>query len=116
NPVLPAQGADVTVKYVDEAGQSIAKDVIKTGNVGDKYTTEQKAITGYTFKEVTGGTTGSFTDKEQTVTYVYTKNPVLPAQGADVTVKYVDEAGQSITKDVIKTGNVGDKYTTEQKA
>ncbi|MGL5897113.1 MAG: MucBP domain-containing protein, partial [Lactococcus lactis] len=50
----------------------------KSGNVGDDYTTEQKDIDGYTFKEVQGSATGTFTDQAQTVTYVYTKNNVTP--------------------------------------
>jgi LPXTG-motif cell wall-anchored protein len=108
----PVAGGDVTVKYVDEEGNSIAADVVKTGNVDEKYTTDQKTIDGYTFKEVQGNATGQFTDQAQTVTYVYTKNPVA---GGDVTVKYVDEAGNSIAADVVKTGNVDEKYTTDQK-
>ncbi|GAX06944.1 levansucrase [Secundilactobacillus pentosiphilus] len=36
---------------------------------------------GYTFKEVQGNPTGSFTDQDQTVTYVYTKNPVTDNNG-----------------------------------
>jgi LPXTG-motif cell wall-anchored protein len=108
----PVAGGDVTVKYVDEDGNSIAADVVKTGNVDEKYTTDQKTIDGYTFKEVQGNATGQFTDQAQTVTYVYTKNPVA---GGDVTVKYVDEAGNSIAADVVKTGNVDEKYTTDQK-
>ncbi|WP_152994112.1 MucBP domain-containing protein, partial [Lactococcus lactis] len=32
-----------------------------------------KTIDGYTFKEVQGNSTGTFTDQAQTVTYVYTK-------------------------------------------
>ncbi|MGT9146139.1 MucBP domain-containing protein, partial [Enterococcus faecalis] len=105
-------GGDVTVKYVDEDGNSISENVIKTGNVDDQYTTDQKEIAGYTFKEVEGNATGQFTDQAQTVTYVYTKNSVA---GGDVTVKYVDEDGNSISENVIKTGNVDDQYTTDQK-
>ncbi|QIL51056.1 BspA family leucine-rich repeat surface protein [Weissella coleopterorum] len=70
----PEKGADVTVKYMDENGKAIAKSETKRGNVGDKYTTEKKELTGYTFKEVKGSTNGEFTDKAQTVTYIYTKN------------------------------------------
>ncbi|WP_160321494.1 MucBP domain-containing protein, partial [Lactococcus lactis] len=84
----------------------------KSGNVGDSYTTEQKTIDGYTFKEVQGNATGTFTDQAQTVTYVYTKKPVL---GAAVTVKYVDTKGNVISDEAVKSGNVGDSYTTEQK-
>ncbi|MBK5077703.1 MucBP domain-containing protein [Lactococcus lactis] len=105
-------GGDVTAKYVDKDGNKISDDVVKSGNVGDAYTTEQKTIAGYTFKEVQGSTTGTFTDQAQTVTYVYTKDPIA---GGDVTAKYVDTDGNKISDDVVKSGNVGDAYTTEQK-
>ncbi|MFL1696265.1 MucBP domain-containing protein [Weissella kandleri] len=81
------EAADVTVRYVDENGKAIAKSEVKSGNVGDRYTTEKKDITGYTFKEVQGSSNGEFTDKAQTVTYIYTKNddnvkPSDPSQPA----------------------------------
>ena len=109
----PVAGANVTAKYVDENGKTISDDVVKNGNVGDSYTTEQKAIPGYTFKEIQGSASGQFTDKEQTVTYVYTKDPVV---GGSVLVKYVDEAGNTLSENVVKSGNIGDDYSTEQKA
>ncbi|QIW57370.1 LPXTG cell wall anchor domain-containing protein (plasmid) [Pseudolactococcus raffinolactis] len=109
----PVAGANVTAKYVDENGKTISDDVVKNGNIGDDYSTEQKAIPGYTFKEVQGSASGQFTDQEQTVTYVYTKDPVA---GANVTAKYVDENGKTISDDVVKNGNIGDDYSTEQKA
>ncbi|MFK4878836.1 MucBP domain-containing protein [Lactococcus petauri] len=105
-------GKDVTVKYVDTEGNKISDDVVKSGAIGDDYNTEQKDIEGYTFKEVQGNPTGQFTDKAQTVTYVYTKNPVT---AADVTAKYVDTEGNKISDDVVKSGNIGDVYSTEQK-
>lgn len=71
-------GADVTVKYQDTDGNSIAKDEVKSGNVGDAYTTEKKEITGYTFKEVKGDISGKISDKAQAVSYIYTKNKVTP--------------------------------------
>lgn len=108
----PIKAADVTAKYVDESGKEIADSDIKSGNIGDKYKTEQKDIEGYTFKEVQGNESGKFTDKAQTVTYVYTKDPV---KGADVTAKYVDESGKEIAQSEVKSGNIGDKYTTEKK-
>ncbi|WP_424350087.1 MucBP domain-containing protein (plasmid) [Latilactobacillus sp. 5-91] len=109
----PVKAADVTVKYQDEAGNKLADNVVKSGNIGDQYTTEQKAIKGYTFKEVKGNPNGTFSDKAQTVTYVYTKDPV---KAADVTVKYQDKAGNKLADNIVKSGNVGDQYTTEQKA
>ncbi|MCC4119941.1 MucBP domain-containing protein [Lactococcus lactis] len=108
----PVKAADVTAKYIDIEGNKISDDVVKSGNVGDDYSTEQKDIFGYTFKEVQGNVTGQFTDKVQTVTYIYTKNPV---KAADVTAKYVDTEGNKISGDVVKSGNVGDDYSTEQK-
>ena len=108
----PIAGGDVTAKYVDTDGNNISDDVVKSGNIGDSYTTEQKIIDGYTFKEVQGSATGTFTDQVQTVTYVYTKDPIA---GGDVTAKYVDTDGNNISDDVVKSGNIGDSYTTEQK-
>ncbi|WP_172985671.1 MucBP domain-containing protein, partial [Lactobacillus helveticus] len=80
----PVAGGNVTAKYVDENGNPIAYDVIASGNVGDTYSTTQKDVPGYTFKEVQGknrNSTGSFTDQDQTVTYVYTKNPATDNNG-----------------------------------
>ena len=108
----PIAGGDVTAKYVDTDGDKISDDVVKSGSIGDSYTTEQKTIDGYTFKEVQGIATGTFTDQVQTVTYVYTKDPIA---GGDVTAKYVDTDGNNISDDVVKSGNIGDSYTTEQK-
>ena len=77
----PVAGGDVTAKYVDENGNPIANNVISSGNVGDPYSTAQKDVPGYTFKEVQGNPTGTITDQAQTVTYVYTKNPVTDNNG-----------------------------------
>ena len=77
----PVAGGNVTAKYVDENGNPIADNVVSSGNVGDPYSTTQKDVPGYTFKAVQGNPTGSFTDQAQTVTYVYTKNPVTDNNG-----------------------------------
>ncbi|WPC18581.1 MucBP domain-containing protein (plasmid) [Pediococcus inopinatus] len=90
----------------------MATDVVSSGNIGDPYSTTQKDIAGYTFKEVQGSPKGSFTAQDQTVTYVYTKNPVA---GGNVTAKYVDESGNSIATDVVSSGNISDPYSTTQK-
>lgn len=74
----PVKAADVTAKYVDTEGNKISDDIVKSGNVGDDYSTGQKDIEGYTFKEVQGNPTGQFTDKAQTVTYVYAKDKINP--------------------------------------
>ncbi|EGO7833057.1 MucBP domain-containing protein, partial [Enterococcus faecalis] len=46
-----AVGADVTVKYVDESGNEVSTTETLSGNVGEAYTSTQKTISGYTFKE-----------------------------------------------------------------
>ncbi|MDG4968258.1 MucBP domain-containing protein [Lactococcus lactis] len=76
-PPSPVKGGDVTVKYVDEAAPTvdIAPGQVISGTVGDSYSTQQKTITGYTFKSVQGSKTGTITSTAQTVTYIYTKNP-----------------------------------------
>ncbi|MBP2100442.1 MucBP domain-containing protein [Enterococcus rivorum] len=111
--VWAVQAADVTVHYLDEAGKTIADDVVLSGNVGDTYTSSQKVIAGYTFKEVQGAATGTFTDTAQEVTYVYTKD--VPKEGK-VIVHYVDESGKELAKDVTLTGTVGTDYKADQKA
>ncbi|MFQ6323635.1 MucBP domain-containing protein [Lactococcus garvieae] len=111
----PVKGGDVTAKYIDTDGNKISDDIVKTGSVGETYTTEQIAIDGYTFKEVQGKLTGQFTNQAQTVTYVYTKNEIPNVTGT-VLVKYVDTDGNNISEDVVKSGTVGEGYSTEKKA
>ena len=113
DPLAPIRGGDVTAKYIDTDGNKISDDVVKTGNIGESYSTEQKLIPGYSFKEFQGSTSGTFTDKTQTVTYVYTKDQIL---GGDVTVRYVDTDGNKISDDVVKTGNIGESYSIEQES
>lgn len=112
-PVL-AQAENVTIKYVDEDNKPIADDVVKTGSIGEDYTSEQKEIPGYTFKEVQGIPTGQFSDQAQTVVYIYTKDEITPVTGT-VIVKYEDDKGNTLSDSVIKSGTVGDTYTTEEK-
>lgn len=110
NPVA----ATVTVKYIDTQGNSISDYIPLSGNVGQEYTTEQKIISGYTFKEVQGNKSGLFSTTPQTVTYIYTKNPIEIKTGT-VTIKYFDTNGNSISDEITKSGNVGSLYTSEQK-
>ncbi|WP_339013346.1 MucBP domain-containing protein [Lactococcus garvieae] len=110
----PVKGGDITAKYVDIEGNKISNEIVKTGNIGETYNTEQKSIDGYTFKEVRGKPTGQFTDQAQTITYVYTKNE-LPHVIGTVIVKYVDTDGNKISEDLVKSGTVGEVYSTEKK-
>ncbi|WP_270252887.1 MucBP domain-containing protein [Lactococcus garvieae] len=109
----PVAGKDVTVKYEDESGKSIADEETLQGKVGENYNSVQKDIEGYTFKEVKDdNASGKFTDQAQTVIYVYTKNPVA---GKNVTVKYENESGKSIADEETLQGKVGEDYNSVQK-
>ena len=105
--------ADVTVEYVDTDGNEIHAPQVITGNVGDDYdaTTDvyKLTINGYTLdtKQLPKNGTGVMSDQAQTVTYVYTKDPV---KAADVTVEYVDTDGNEIHASQVISGNVGDDY------
>ena len=109
----PIPAADVTVEYVDTEGNEIHPSQTISGNIGDSYDAStdqyQLSIDGYTLDEsqLPENTTGVFSETVQTVTYVYTKNPV-PA--ADITVKYVDTEGNEIHDSQTISGNIGDLY------
>ncbi|MFC6165308.1 MucBP domain-containing protein [Lactiplantibacillus dongliensis] len=113
-PDVPA-GA-VTVNYVDTDGQVLGTTAATypRGQLVDlTYTTTQKAFDGYTFSQM--GTdslaaNGTLTAAGGTVTYVYTKNPVLMGQ---VTVNYVDDTNATTLKTVTLTGEQGSAVTDD---
>ncbi|MBC1601123.1 MucBP domain-containing protein [Listeria welshimeri] len=113
NPVPMEQGT-VTVNYQDEQGNSLAPTETLKGDVGETYTTVQKDITGYDFKEVQGDATGEFTTKAQVVTYIYAQTPTPVEQGT-VTVNYQDEQGNAVAPTETLKGDIGETYTTVQK-
>ncbi|MGM0117393.1 MucBP domain-containing protein [Enterococcus sp. AZ189] len=101
-------GADVTIYYQDNEGNTIAPDVVRAGNVGDSYTSNQLPINGYKFKEVIGDPTGTFTTEPQSVVYIYERTDAAP-----VTVKFQDEDGNSLADDVTLNGKVGLPYQSQ---
>ncbi|MFW8577285.1 MucBP domain-containing protein [Enterococcus entomosocium] len=109
----PVPAADLTVEYVDTEGKEIHSSQTISGNVGDPYdaSTEkyQLIIDGYTLdqSQLPENNKGVFGETAQTVTYIYTKNPV-PA--ADVTVEYLDTEGKEIHPSQTISGNVGESY------
>ncbi|MCT3091813.1 LPXTG cell wall anchor domain-containing protein [Lactococcus lactis] len=96
----------------EDKGKNISEDVVITGNIGEKYTTEQKVIEGYVFKEVQGTPSGQFTDRDQTVTYIYTKNVTPVVETGRVITKVVDDQGKKIHEDVTASCKVRDDYKT----
>ncbi|MGL9730331.1 MucBP domain-containing protein [Enterococcus sp. DIV0756] len=105
----------VVVRYQDDKGKNIADTEVFSGKIGERFTTERKEIEGYHFKEVQGNSSGTFSEKEQTITYVYTKQETVPEKGGDVTVNYVDEAGKKLAESELLSGNIGAAYETKQK-
>ncbi|MCZ2491956.1 MucBP domain-containing protein [Dellaglioa carnosa] len=105
-----ANAADVTVDYVDGKGNKLVASDILSGKVSNPYSTTAKNIAGWTLKETPNNAQGTFTDKAQTVTYVYEK-----ADAVSVTVRYVDEKGNDLIKADVISGKVGDAYTTDSK-
>ncbi|MBC6141507.1 MucBP domain-containing protein [Listeria welshimeri] len=105
--VTPVEQGTVTVNYRDEQGNSVAPTETLKGDVGETYTTIQKDVEGYDFKEVQGNTTGEFTKESQVVTYIYTQ---IPVPAANLTIEYLDENGNQIHEPKIISGNVGDPY------
>ncbi|MGH1803337.1 MucBP domain-containing protein [Enterococcus gallinarum] len=109
----PVPAADVMIKYVDNEGKEIHKSKTLTGNIGEKYDastpTYQLTIDGYTLDstQLSDNMTGTFSDTAQTVTYIYTKDPI---RAADVTVEYVDNEGNQLHESQTLKGNIGDKY------
>ncbi|MCH5002095.1 MucBP domain-containing protein [Listeria monocytogenes] len=107
----PVKAKDLTVNYQDVEGNKVADSQTVSGNIGDSYDVSKEEykleIAGYTFKEVKGEVTGILTDKEQSVTYVYTKNPV---KAKDLTVNYQDAEGNKIADSQIVSGNISDSY------
>lgn len=106
----PVKAAEVTTKYVDTEGNKISDEVVKTGNIGDDYNTEQKAIEGYTFKEIKGNATGTFTADAQNVTYVYTKN-----EDSDGSKKPDGSKGSEGTKILEKPSSNENKHNNGEK-
>ncbi|MBF0009972.1 LPXTG cell wall anchor domain-containing protein [Enterococcus casseliflavus] len=109
----PVPAADVTVEYVDTEGNEIHASQTISGNVGDSFDASadqyKLSIDGYTLdkSQLPENSKGTLNEKAQTVTYIYTKNPI-PA--ADITVKYVDTEGEEIHSPQTISGNVGDSY------
>ena len=70
----PVKAANVIVHYQDESGNKLAPDTVLQGNVGDGYITSPVEIAGYTLKTRPDNATGFYSDQNQDVNYIYTKN------------------------------------------
>ena len=116
------EGKTITIHYHDESGKTIAPDRdYASGYYGDPFdatASEYSDLTGYTLdKAKSKNVSGTFTNKPQEVTLVYTKNPdnshtTGKVKAAAITVHYQDEYGNTLAPDKVLNGYVGDGYTT----
>ncbi|MDR3241494.1 MAG: InlB B-repeat-containing protein [Lactobacillaceae bacterium] len=103
----------VTVRYVDDNGEQIAKDVVVTGDVGDKYDVStsdyvKARIGDYELVKVPKNLTGEFAKTNTLVVYTY--KSILPAGSGNVQVRYLDTEGREIENELIFTGKLGSTY------
>ena len=115
NPVTKEKAA-VTVKYINEKGESIAEDkIISDLEVGSIHTEEALLIEGYELLS-TKVQTIEIQSEGNIITFIYETKETTPSENekADLTVKYIDEHGQSIANDkIIQDLEVGSTYTEE---
>lgn len=103
----------VLAQYQDEEGKPLAGDEVSMGEIDTDYTTQQKDIPGYTFKEVQGAPNGKYAAGITKVVYVYTKDPAAQGQ---VIVHYQKEDSTPLADDETLTGAVDEYYAAEVKA
>ena len=102
---------NITVKYQDKQGNQLKPDKTISGSqsLGQAYTTEPLDIENYTLKTTPTNATGTFTDQEQTVIYVYVRR-----DAGQIVVKYQDSAGNQLAPDKLLDGKeqLGAAYQT----
>ncbi|MFD1432485.1 MucBP domain-containing protein [Lacticaseibacillus yichunensis] len=112
----PIKASDLTVKYVDDYGNTIKAATVRSGYVGNGYSVTAPELANYTFKKVASGSaalTGTLKADAQTIAFVYTpkRGVTTPVKAGDLTVKFVDEKGNAIAPDAVHTGSIGNGYT-----
>ncbi|MBC1801528.1 MucBP domain-containing protein [Listeria booriae] len=108
--IMDVEAPPVTVRYLDSEGKSIHADSVLIGLYTDPYTSTAVSVPGYTLKETPANASGTYSEKAQTVTYIYEKIATQP-----VTVQYVDEQGFRIAPAEILTGDYEKPYASEAK-
>ena len=74
--ITPVKKGKVYVKYVDESNNVLASQTM-SGEVGNSYSTSARTFDGYTLKSSPSNASGTFTENDITVTYVYQKQEVV---------------------------------------
>ncbi|WP_125566103.1 MucBP domain-containing protein [Companilactobacillus insicii] len=89
---------DVTVNYVNEKGTPITTAKVLPGQeIGSTVSEDAPEITGFTLDDDKTKSVTVTKDGDNSITFKYKTNDTTPVTDkADVTVNYVDEAGQTI--------------------
>ena len=91
----------------EDSGTLIAPQDVVTGNDGERYRVQSKAIPNYVFLYANRSEEGVFTaDEEERITYYY-------ARAHSVTVRYIDEQGKELKPNKV-TAVLPDTEHTEQ--
>ncbi|WP_172579803.1 MucBP domain-containing protein, partial [Ligilactobacillus agilis] len=121
-PEVKKGNVDVTYLAEDGTVLEATSDVVKDGEVGSNYATEEKSFEGYHFVrmgEFSADATGNVEEGTKHVVYVYAKNPETPVEKkGSVDVKYITKNGE-VLEDVTSVKDnapVGEDYTTEEKS
>ena len=113
---------NVDVKYMTTDGK-VLEDVTSVKSdapVGEDYTTEEKSFNGYHFvgmDKSSDPATGVVAEGTKHVIYLYEKDVVPEVKKGNVDVTYIAEDGTVLEakSDVVKDGEIGSEYKTEQK-
>ena len=82
---------NLIVRYVDQDGNELIKEITNTGMVGNSYITELKEFDGYVFDKVEGEVEGNYIDGTIVVTYIYMN--AENAKGGDVIEELPPQTG-----------------------
>ncbi|WP_430602653.1 hypothetical protein IGJ02_003109 [Enterococcus sp. DIV0724b] len=106
----PEDGAPVTIKYQDEAGQPISESTVLEGKIDASFTAVPKDINTWVLKSTTGNTEGSFTQNPQEVIFTYKR-----ALGEPVMIYYTDINGNTLVEPEKLQGKLDTPYTSVNK-
>lgn len=104
------QPVTLTVHYVDEYGNSVAKDTTANGAIDDSFTQAPKQVKGYTTADKP--VTGTFQGNNMDLTFTYTKDgEVATNTTTGLIVHYVDEHGNELIPATSQGGQIGTGFT-----
>lgn len=101
----------VYVKYIDENNNNLEEVNRLFGEIGEPYKSEAKEISGWTLQELPDNEIGIFTENEQQVTYIYTKNK----QPESPEIKFPKTPKESISDSKDLNQNISRKETNNEK-